>query len=136
MACSMRSFTLKNDIHTPMTQTISKKDIRFIMKAADIANNSKMLMRHGCVIVENNHIIATGYNNYRTRFGDRFVENSCSCHAEMHALRNALKIKAKKNSFKQHKQQQQRMTNSHVRKRVGQRSQCEKGASVQTIQII
>jgi deoxycytidylate deaminase len=108
--------------YTP-SQEISKKDINFLLQAANVSHKSSMLMRHGCVVVENNRVIATGYNSYRTRFGDKFVVNSCSCHAEMHALRNALKIKSNK-SCKSKKAPKM----FGVRNRVGQRSQYEKGA--------
>lgn len=75
---------------------ISQKDFGFINCALEACNKSTMLMRHGCVVVENNSIIGTGHNSYRTRFGDKFVQESCSCHAEMHALREAMKKKTKK----------------------------------------
>ena len=70
---------------------ISNKDFSFINKAFQVSTKSTMLMRHGCVIVENNRIVGTGYNSYRTQFGDKFIKASCSCHAEMHALREVMK---------------------------------------------
>jgi deoxycytidylate deaminase len=70
---------------------ISKKDLKFIDKAKYISKKSNMLMKHGCIVVKNNKIISTGYNNYRNRFKDNFIKESCSCHAEMHALRLAFK---------------------------------------------
>lgn len=112
------------------SQEISNKDINFLVKAASVSRKSTMLMRHGCVVVENNKIVATGYNTYRTRFKDKFVVNSCSCHAEMHALRNALKSKGSKTS----KKSVVSMVSGggsgkkNVRKRVGQRQRYEKGS--------
>lgn len=75
--------------------SLSKKDFGFINSALDASKKSTMLMKHGCVVVENNSIIGTGHNSYRTRFGDKFMKESCSCHAEMHALREAMKKKTR-----------------------------------------
>jgi len=73
---------------------ISNKDYRFLTVASDKALESKMLMKHGCVITCNNKYIASGYNTNRTRFKHDFNNNySCSCHAEMDALRKVIKIK-------------------------------------------
>lgn len=80
-----------------MSNILSNKDYAYINNALDASTKSNMLMRHGCVVVENNKIVGIGYNSYRTRFGDRFVKDSCSCHAEMHALREAIKIKSRGN---------------------------------------
>lgn len=73
----------------------SKRDIYFINKAIEASAKSNMMMKHGCVVTLNNKLIADGYNSYRTQFGDKFINKSCSCHAEMHALRKALKLKTK-----------------------------------------
>ncbi len=74
---------------------VSKRDIYFINKAIEVSAKSNMMMKHGCVITCNNKFMSDGYNSYRTQFGDNFIKQSCSCHAEMHALRNALKYKTK-----------------------------------------
>lgn len=79
---------------------LSKKDYTFINKAIIASTKSTMLMRHGCVVVENNTVIGTGYNSYRTQFGDKFIKESCSCHAELHALREVMKQKAKQTTRK------------------------------------
>ena len=92
---------------------VTKNDRKFITAALEAADKSLMLMKHGCVVVDSNRIIGTGCNNYRNRFGDGFIDKTCSCHAEMHALREALKTKTKGKS-------------SSVRKRVGQRLLYEK----------
>ena len=92
---------------------VTKKDEKFIQAALDAADKSTMLMKHGCVVVECNRIVGVGCNNYRTQFGDGFITKTCSCHAEMQALRSALKAKTKGKS-------------SPVRKRVGQRLLYEK----------
>ena len=94
--------------------SITKKDISFINIAIDASMKSKMLMKHGCVITENNKLIATGCNSYRNQFSDKFIDKSCSCHAEMHALRQAMKSHMKGGKC------------SHFRKKVVQRQSCEK----------
>jgi len=73
-----------------MSISISRKDIEFISVAAAEGMKSNVLMRHGCVAVMNGKIIGKGYNNYRNRTYDGFVNNTnqCTCHAEMAALRN------------------------------------------------
>lgn len=75
---------------------LSNKDFGFINRALDACDKSVMNMCHGCVVVENNTVIGTGYNSSRTRFGDKFMKQCFSCHAEMHALREAMKMKTRK----------------------------------------
>jgi deoxycytidylate deaminase len=73
---------------------ISNKDYRFLNVASNKALESNMVMKHGCVITCNNKFIASGYNTNRTRFKMELNNNySCSCHAEMDALRKVIKIK-------------------------------------------
>jgi len=79
---------------------IHKKDIKFIDLAFDVASKSTMKMQHGSVVVKGNKMIASGYNSERTSFSDGFTGKTCSCHAEMAALRNALKPKRTKNPSK------------------------------------
>lgn len=105
------------------TMDITKKDKKFINDAIEASKNSTMLMKHGCVVVENNRVIAKGWNNYRTRFNDNFIGKSCSCHAEMHALRQVLKTKIKGKA-------------SPCIKKVGRHRPYEKGAFIQTKQKI
>ena len=70
-----------------MTSAISLKDQQFISVAAKEATNSKVAMRHGCVAVLSGKIIARGYNTYRTSSRDGFLNNTCTCHAEITTLR-------------------------------------------------
>ena len=74
---------------------ISNKDMKFINKAYEVCQYSTMLMRHGCVITCNNKYITSGYNSKRNKFNDNIIPECCSCHAEMDALRKALKMKLK-----------------------------------------
>lgn len=66
------------------------KDFKYLGLASEIAENSTMLMRHGAVITYKNQVIGCGYNMNRIQFKDNFIGNSCSLHAEMNALRQAI----------------------------------------------
>ena len=70
-----------------LTMDITKKDKSHIERAIYESRRSTMMMKHGCVIASGSKIVATGFNNLRTRFRDSFIEESCSCHAEIDALR-------------------------------------------------
>ena len=88
---------------------VSKKDYKFVAAAMEECKNSTMMMKHGCVVADGSKMLATGHNHYRTRFSDKFIRESCSCHAEMDALRKVSKVTSQQSkSYK-------------VRKRVGQR---------------
>ena len=66
---------------------VSMRDRAFASRAFDCAQKSTMLMRHGCVAVANGRVISSGYNHERSYSSDGFLHNTCSCHAEIHALR-------------------------------------------------
>lgn len=89
------------------TMTISKRQNRFIQRAMEMARQSPIMMRHGCVITRSGKIVAEGYNNHRSRLqAPSYLKNSmssskfssfkhsfqgnCSCHAEMHAIHQLL----------------------------------------------
>lgn len=65
----------------------SYKDQLLISGAISEAENSPVLMRHGCVASKNGKIIARGYNHYRTYSRDNIINNTCTCHAECDVLR-------------------------------------------------
>ena len=67
---------------------LSASDQIFAAHAAYESSKSTLLSRHGCVAVANGKILGRGYNSIRTQSHDGFICNSCSCHAEMSALRN------------------------------------------------
>lgn len=67
---------------------ISNTDIRFISQATSQAIKSPVLMRHGAVAVVNGKVVGRGYNHYRTNSKDDFIQNTCTCHAEIACLRN------------------------------------------------
>ena len=67
---------------------LSNTDMRYIMQAANEAYKSPVLMRHGSVAVANGKIRGRGHNHYRSYSKDNFINNSCTCHAEIACLRN------------------------------------------------
>ena len=76
------------------TQNLTRTDRNHLSKAVQVAQKSPMLMRHGCIVARGNKVVSTGYNHYRGRFADGWLGGrdtcmvgSCSCHAEMTALR-------------------------------------------------
>tara|TARA_B100001093_G_C26345565_1_gene807976 strand:+ start:118 stop:387 length:270 start_codon:yes stop_codon:yes gene_type:complete len=68
--------------------SISVQDGKFLYHASIQANQSPVLMRHGAVAVINGKIIGRGFNHYRSYSSDNFIKNTCTCHAEIAALRN------------------------------------------------
>mgnify|MGYP001162179316 FL=1 len=73
-----------------ITTTVSKRATKFADQAMTLAKTSPMLFRHGCVCVVNGKVISTGVNNYRTHCCSGMID-SCSCHAEMDAVRKIIK---------------------------------------------
>lgn len=69
------------------------KDEKFIAVAGQHAHKSSMFSRHGCVLVSQGKIISYGVNQLRNYSKDNIIQG-CSCHAEMDAIRNAVKKKA------------------------------------------
>jgi tRNA(Arg) A34 adenosine deaminase TadA len=67
---------------------ISTTEQSFINEAFNQALLSPCQMRHGCVVVTNGRIVGRGFNHYRTSSKDGFVHNSCTCHAEISAIRD------------------------------------------------
>jgi len=72
---------------TMSSSIISQKEQQFISAASRQAQKSTVAMRHGCVAVAGGKIIASGSNNYRATSRDGFLENTCTCHAEISTLR-------------------------------------------------
>jgi tRNA(Arg) A34 adenosine deaminase TadA len=67
---------------------MSVTDIKYISYATEEAMKSQVLMRHGAIAVTNGKIMGRGFNNYRTYSRDKFINNTCTCHAEVASLRN------------------------------------------------
>lgn len=77
--------SLNFPIINPKNRT--EKQEYFLNKAAQIASNSNMAQRHGCVIIdENDEILSTGYNHTTTYMSHRW-----SIHAEIDAIRKIKK---------------------------------------------
>ena len=68
-------------------QDLSNRDFKFLGMAHDEAFKSPCYRRHGCVAVIQGRVVGKGYNHYRSSTSDGFVQNSCTCHAEMSAIR-------------------------------------------------
>lgn len=71
-----------------MIGSISNNDMKYLSLAAEQACKSDVLMRHGAIAVTSGKITGRGYNNYRCHSYDGFINHTCSCHAEVHCLRN------------------------------------------------
>lgn len=67
---------------------MSSTDEKYMCHAADESLKSNLMSRHGCVAVVNGKILGRGHNSSRTQSSDGFICNTCSCHAEIAALRN------------------------------------------------
>lgn len=67
---------------------ITSKDERFATIALSEANKSQMKYhKHGCVAVVGGHIIEKGFNSERCQSSDGFLQDTCSCHAEVDVMR-------------------------------------------------
>ena len=74
-----------------ITKMLSQGQIKRIGEAYEEATKSPCYHRHGCVIVGSGRILGRGYNNPRTRYSDKIIDNCMTCHAEMAAIRDAVK---------------------------------------------
>jgi tRNA(Arg) A34 adenosine deaminase TadA len=67
---------------------LSASDYNYLASAAHESKKSCLQSRHGCVAVTNGKIRGRGHNSSRTQSCDGFIANTCSCHAEIAALRD------------------------------------------------
>lgn len=67
---------------------LSNCDHTYLSLASLEAAKSSLQQRHGCIAVANGKIRGKGYNSGRTKSHDGFINSTCSCHAEMAALRD------------------------------------------------
>ena len=74
-----------------MTECFSNSDARYISLAVQEATKSPISFQLGCIAVVSGKIVARGCNNYRTYSKDGMIGTSCSCHAEIDAMRSAMK---------------------------------------------
>ena len=68
---------------------LSNNDLNFMCLALEEAQRSPCKMKHGAIAVVKGHVIGRGYNHYRCNTRDGFVQDSCTCHAEIAAIRQA-----------------------------------------------
>ena len=71
---------------------ITKKHQKCIAEAIWQAQKSPCLHKHGCVISGGGRICGRGYNNYRTYSSDGLLNNCCTCHAEIAAIRSCARF--------------------------------------------
>lgn len=76
-----------------MSANISKDKLCYIYKAIEEALKSPLRCKHGCVIVKNKQIVASGYNKYRgyNRYGTSHINHRMSIHAEEDAINSCRK---------------------------------------------
>jgi len=68
--------------------TVTSRDERFATLAMSEADKSNMKYhQHGCVAVVGGRIIERGCNSDRCQSSDGFLDNTCSCHAEVDVMR-------------------------------------------------
>ena len=88
--------TAKYSPRPSVPMRLSKKDNIHIRRATIESKKSTMLMKHGCVVAEGRKVLTTGHNHMRTQYKVRFSNvPSCSCHAEIDALRKLIRLKTK-----------------------------------------
>lgn len=72
------------------------RDEKFANIALEEADKSNMKYhQHGCVAVINGTIIAKGHNSDRCYSSDGFLDDTCSCHAEIDVLRKISRLDKK-----------------------------------------
>ena len=71
---------------------LSKQEEKYIASASHYATLSPMQNHHGCIVVVNGQPVGSGYNNYRNYSRDKIISDCLSCHAEISAVRNAIKM--------------------------------------------
>lgn len=80
--------------------SITLTEERYLIHAALESSKSDLASRHGSVIVANGKILGRGHNSSRTQSRDGFIKNTCSCHAEIAAIRNVFQNCGKNTSTK------------------------------------
>lgn len=71
-----------------MMGLLSVSDYNYLAAAAEESKKSNLQSKHGCIAVTNGKIRGRGHNSNRTQSYDGFIANTCSCHAEVAALRD------------------------------------------------
>lgn len=82
---------------------LTNKDYQHALIAAKAAEHSTMASKHGCVATcGNGKVLATATNCIRSCSKEGFLDDQCSCHAEIHALRK-LYYSHVQSSFQSHR---------------------------------
>lgn len=94
----MNSYNNYDNIYNKNYNTqCSIQDERYANLALSEADKSTMKHhKHGCVAVVGGSVIARGYNTYRSHSNDGFLNDTCSCHAEIDVLRKLSRIMPKR----------------------------------------
>ena len=71
----------ENEIDEKDIKPINRKHNKFLLMAAEVAEKSTMLHKHGAVVVYKNNILSTGFNYMCDHMNDNF-----SIHAEVAAI--------------------------------------------------
>lgn len=73
--------------------SINKEQLYYIYRAIKEALKSPLRCKHGCVIVKNKNIVASGYNKYRgyNKYGTSHINHRMSIHAEEDAINSCRK---------------------------------------------
>ena len=80
-----------------MSITCTLRDERYASLALIEAQNSNMKYhQHGCIAVVDGSIIARGWNSYGSHPNDKYLSNTCSCHAEIDVMRKIERLIIKK----------------------------------------
>ena len=69
------------------------KHEHFLALAGRCAQQSTMYYKHGSIAVLHGKPISSGCNSQRNYSKDGIIRECCSCHAEIAAIRNAIKRK-------------------------------------------
>lgn len=72
---------------------LSSSQSKRASEAYNEAVKSPCYHKHGCVISCSGRIIGRGFNTNRTQSADKIIDCCASCHAEIAAIRDAIKNK-------------------------------------------
>lgn len=80
------------------TTTCTNRDEKYACLALHAANSSNMKYhQHGCIAVADGTILASGCNSYGSSSSkDKYLQNTCSCHAEVDVMRKIERLLVKK----------------------------------------
>lgn len=84
-------------------KTCTLRDEKYASIALIEAQHSNMKYhQHGCIAVVDRTIIARGWNSYGSQPNDKYLSDTCSCHAEVDVMRKIERLLLKKQSHNNH----------------------------------